>query len=117
MSRKKNKRRIDPEFLDIQFFQELGYEEVDQVYDKVIEMFEKKTYKQFYKPDIVRLTQLVGNECSAQAEALHDMKWSNIYYRKVQKVSELGLQLDKKDKELLLNLRFAKRVLDERKQN
>jgi hypothetical protein len=113
--RKKNKRRIGSDLLETQFFYELGYEELDQLYDKVIELFENKSYKQFYKPDFVRLTKLIGDECSSQAEALHDREESNVYYRKVKKVSEFGLRLSKKDEGLLLNLKFATKVLEESK--
>lgn len=112
--RKKRNRRIDADLLEAEFFDELGYQEIDQLYDKVIELFDNKSYKTFYKPDFVKLVKLIAHQCSYQAEAEHDIRESNIHYKKMKRLSEIGLQLSKKDEELLHNLKIVKRVFEER---
>lgn len=94
--KKRKKRRIPPHFLEQKYFDELGYQEFDILYDKFIELFTNKKYKEFNKKDIIRLAKLIGDRCSIEAEALHETDERVLYYKKIKIVSECGLRLSKK---------------------
>jgi len=105
--RKKRKRTIPPDLLEPKYFEEVGYLEFYEIYDKFIVLFHNKSYKKFKKADLVKLAKLIGDRCCIEAGALHGTEDITDAYKKMKKVSELGLQLSKNDDYLLKNLEFA----------
>ncbi|MFX0141913.1 MAG: hypothetical protein ACFFDN_50215, partial [Candidatus Hodarchaeota archaeon] len=105
--RRKKKHKIPYCFLNTKYFDELGYQEIDRIYDKFIELFTKKRVQEFDKHDLVKVAYLIGDRFSLQADAEHEKEDRQYYYKKMQHVSELGLNLLKKHEGLLWNLGVA----------
>ena len=114
--KKKKKRKIPSQFLESKYFNELGYQDLNRIYEKYILLFKNNAYKAFYKPELVKLAKMIGDQCSYQAEALHNLEESALYYQKMIKVSHLGLRLNKNCKGVLWNLGIAYYFLERFKQ-
>ncbi len=114
--RKKKKRKISSCFLDSKYFEQLGYQDLDRIYDKFIQLFTKKRVKEFDKHELVRVAYLIAENYSLQAEAEHEKEDQKFYYKRMQRVAELGLSLLKKHEGLLWNLGVALFFMDKHQQ-